>query len=238
MPPTSSAPSTARCGSRLARTIPTCRSTTRVSSSRRRRTADSSCSRASATSRTSSSRTASTRCCASGSANSDADLTELPEIGDDLVATRDGNLHERAGNDPVAWLESLADRGQQLGCDLCGLQRVDTTFARVDSLPVDPDPGANVRRWRLVPQRAQSEGTVPDVRRDDALEVVRRPRDIDELERGAVADGLAVGAARQRRLPLDELRRQRPRDTLVNCYETGTSASASSRRSACAFVAA
>jgi hypothetical protein len=47
-----------------------------------------------------------------------------------------------------------------------------------------------------------------------------------------------LGPCRPLGAPLQQLDPQRKRDTLVDCYETGTSASFSSCRSDCALVAA
>ena len=136
---------------------------------------------------------------------------------------------------------------------------------------------------------------MPDVAGDDALEVVRGPGDVDELERRAEPRGLAVvadldgqlgvrpklvrglrwedgpgleprrrgqvaedglevlfalddaaadlptdtlGPRRQLGAPLQQLDPQRKRDTLVERYETGTSASFKNCRSDCALAAA
>jgi hypothetical protein len=202
---------------------------------------------------------------------------------------------QRAGDDVVAGLEPLSCSAEQLACDPRCLTWIDSLLAGVRHLAVDHDAGANELRRRLWPQRAEREGAMPDIAGDDALEVVGRPSDVDELERRAepcrlavvadldrqlgvgpklvralrredgagleprrrrqvAEDGLEVlfalddaaadlptdtlGPRRQLGAPLQQLDPQRKCGTLVERYETGTSASFSNCRSDCALVAA
>ena len=115
-------------------------------------------------------------------------------------------------------LERGAERdGGAVATDLDGELCVDPQLLRA-ARAVDA-PGRDLRRRGQVT--------------DDGLEVLLAG---DDAAPDLPAD--ALRARRQPRAPLEELPAQGERDTLVYCYETGTSASLSSCRSDWAFVAA
>jgi hypothetical protein len=101
-------------------------------------------------------------------------------------------LNQGAGDDAVAGLELLSGGAEQLARDPRCLDWIDALFTSLHHFAVDQHTGADDLRRRLGPQRAEGERTMPDVAGDDALEVVGRPGDVDELERRAEPCRLAV----------------------------------------------
>lgn len=109
-------------------------------------------------------------------------------------------MNQRAGDDAVSGLELLSGGAEQVARDPRCLGWIDALFTSLHRFAVDQQTSADDLRRRLGPQRAEGEGTMPDVAGHDALEVVGRPSDVDELERCAEPCGHAVVADLHRQL--------------------------------------